>query len=220
MNNRPIFEFLTAATARDQQCVLVTVIAVTGSSMRNPGAHMAVAADGSFAGSLSGGCIESAVVAEALEVLASGESRITRFGEGSRYLDIRLPCGGGLDLLFQPLEDDQLALQCIDAIDRRQAFMLQLPLAGGKPAFHPDFETTRQDETQGLMLVGHQPVARLLIIGHGASVASTARLGRTMQMDITVHSPDRDLVAHPTEDGNREDLANWVNAGFIVRASE
>ena len=51
-------------------------------------------ADGSFVGSLSGGCIENAVVAEACEALADGRGRIVRFGAGSPYLDIRLPCGG------------------------------------------------------------------------------------------------------------------------------
>ncbi len=169
--------------------------------MRNPGAHMAIAADGSFAGSLSGGCIESAVVAEALEVLAGGQNRITRFGEGSRYMDIRLPCGGGLDLLFQPLAGDSLARQCLEAIDRRQAFALELPLENGEPVFRDAFAATGDDGTRGLKIVGHQPVARLLIIGHGASVASTARLGRTMQMDVTVHSPDRDLGAELEIDG-------------------
>ena len=86
--------------------------------MRNPGTIMGVAEDGSFAGSLSGGCIENAVVAEALEVLKKAKSRIVRFGAGSPYLDIRLPCGGGLDLLFQPLEDGSLA-RSLPELDRR-----------------------------------------------------------------------------------------------------
>lgn len=62
--------------------------------MRNPGTIMGVAQDGSFAGSLSGGCIENAVVAEALEALKEDAPRMVRFGAGSPYLDIKLPCGG------------------------------------------------------------------------------------------------------------------------------
>ena len=103
MNNIfPIFRFLDDRAKASQKTVLITLVAVTGASTRNPGTHMAVAEDGSSTGSFSGGCIESAVVAEALDVISSGKPREIRFGTGSPYLDIRLPCGGGIDLLSDP----------------------------------------------------------------------------------------------------------------------
>ena len=102
MDNRRVFQFLNDCLTKGETAVLVTVIAVEGSSMRGPGTHMGVAVDGSFVGSLSGGCIENAVVAEALEALQAGEARTVRFGSGSRYIDIKLPCGGGLDIHFLP----------------------------------------------------------------------------------------------------------------------
>lgn len=128
MDDRQIFAFLAEAVARDGAGVLVTVASVTGSSMRDPGAHMAVAADGRFTGSLSGGCIEAAVVAEALAALAEGSARITRFGAGSRFLDIRLPCGGGLDVHFWPVSDAALIGAVQAALAAREPFTLHLPV--------------------------------------------------------------------------------------------
>ncbi|QTD55109.1 XdhC family protein [Parasphingorhabdus cellanae] len=73
MNNIfPIFQFLKDKTEAGLDCALVTLTAVTGASTRNPGAHMAVAADGSAAGSFSGGCIETAVIAEAVDCISAG----------------------------------------------------------------------------------------------------------------------------------------------------
>jgi xanthine dehydrogenase accessory factor len=54
---------------------------------------MAVCADGRHLGSFSGGCIEAAIVAEALDCLKA--ARQVRCGVGSPYIDVRLPCGGG-----------------------------------------------------------------------------------------------------------------------------
>ncbi|NRD91029.1 hypothetical protein C8024_18600 [Sphingopyxis sp. BSNA05] len=96
---------MQAKAAAKQKIVLITLTAVTGASTRNPGAHMAVAEDGSSTGSFSGGCVEAAVVAEALDVINAGKPREIRFGADSPYLDIRLPCGGGIDLLFTPVAD-------------------------------------------------------------------------------------------------------------------
>ena len=76
MDQRPIFRFLTEQIEVGRRCVLVTVLAVEGSAMRGPGAHMAVSEDGSFVGSLSGGCIEQAVVAEACDALRAGSGRV------------------------------------------------------------------------------------------------------------------------------------------------
>ena len=77
--------------------VLITLVAIAGSASRAVGTQMAVLADGRHVGSFSGGCIESAIIAEALEVLAQGQPRTVRYGAGSPYIDVRLPCGGEED---------------------------------------------------------------------------------------------------------------------------
>ena len=74
---------------------LARVVAVIGSGPRDPGAAMAVNDQGEVAGSVSGGCVEGAVVAEALEVLASGEPRLCTFGySDEEAFSVGLTCGG------------------------------------------------------------------------------------------------------------------------------
>ncbi|UIP07647.1 XdhC family protein [Erythrobacter sp. SDW2] len=185
MDQGRVFAFLQARQAAGQRCVLVTVLSVEGSSMRNPGTHMGVAEDGSFAGSLSGGCIENAVVAEALATLTAGAPRVVRFGAGSPFVDIKLPCGGGLDIHFQPLDGPGLVGRACEAIAAREPFSIRIDeearfLAG----WH-----------RGDRAFGHWPELRLLIVGHGAGVEALARLARAMELGCHVLTPDPRILA-------------------------
>ncbi len=70
-----------------------------------PGATMAVSEDGEVAGSVSGGCVEGAVVTEALAVLRDGKARVCTFGySDDDAFAVGLTCGGTLHLLVEPLE--------------------------------------------------------------------------------------------------------------------
>lgn len=188
MDQREVFRFLTERHAAGQRCVLVTVLAVEGSAMRNPGAHMAVCEDGSFVGSLSGGCIESAVVGEARDALGAGKPRIVRFGAGSPYLDIRLPCGGGLDIHFQPMPDAQAALDCLAAILARRPYTVTISAEGVqcRAGWHP----APYDPASGTASFGHFPQARLMLVGHGEGLSALTLLARTMALDVAVLTPD------------------------------
>ncbi|WP_134499039.1 XdhC family protein [Microvirga pakistanensis] len=86
-----VLRFVVEAGQRGQQIALVTITGLTGSSSRLIGALMGVAADSGFAGSLSGGRIEAAVVAEAREAIWEKRARQVRYGAGSPYIDIKLP---------------------------------------------------------------------------------------------------------------------------------
>ena len=169
--------------------------------MREPGAHMAVADDGSFVGSLSGGCIERAVVAEAGESIAEAKPRVTRFGQGSRYIDIRLPCGGGVDLHFQPLIDGVLAQQVLGAIEARHPFSLELTTNQHAPRFSPNWHPTSWNADLGLATVGHWPIPRLVIVGHGAAIAKLAWHGRAWGAEIAILTPDKRLADDLSQDG-------------------
>jgi xanthine dehydrogenase accessory factor len=66
---------------------------------------MAVNDQGEVAGSVSGGCVEGAVVAEALEVLASGEPRLCTFGySDEEAFSVGLTCGGTVRIFVEPLD--------------------------------------------------------------------------------------------------------------------
>ncbi len=194
LDNRLIFEFLNKDLGQGRESVLVTVISVAGSSMRNPGAHMAVSRDGDYVGSLSGGCIERAVVSEALDVLKAGGPRIVRFGKGSPYLDIKLPCGGGLDVHFMPLNEAEFTKTCIENIDKRIPFGFSLPIDKGEVEISRTGIKTGIQIQDNIIVVGHEPNPKVLIIGHGAATTSMARLSREMRFDAQVLTSDQPLA--------------------------
>lgn len=82
---------------------LATVIKVDGSAPRDEGAKMAIAQDGRIAGSVSGGCVESAVAEAAMEVLETNTPSIARFGINKAMMwDVGLSCGGAIDVFIEP----------------------------------------------------------------------------------------------------------------------
>jgi xanthine dehydrogenase accessory factor len=125
-----VLRFLAEADRRGQRSALITITGLTGSSSRPVGTLMGVAEDGSFAGSFSGGCIEAAVVAEGREAIRAGRARQVRYGAGSPYLDVRLPCGGGVDLLFQPDPDRNAIHEAAALLEARRPITLIQPEAG------------------------------------------------------------------------------------------
>jgi len=91
--------------AAGKQVALARVIDIEGSGPRDPGAAMAVSEDGEVAGSVSGGCVEGAVVTEALEILESGGRRLVSFGySDDDAFAVGLTCGGTIHLFIEPLD--------------------------------------------------------------------------------------------------------------------
>ena len=88
-----------------RRVALARVVDLEGSGPRLPGAAMAVADDGEVAGSVSGGCVEAAVVTEALEVLEKGDRRMVSFGySDDEAFAVGLTCGGTVHLFIEPLD--------------------------------------------------------------------------------------------------------------------
>ncbi len=89
----------------DRKVALATVVETGGSSPRPVGSNLVVAEDGAFEGSVSGGCVESAVVSAAQDVIASGESTILDFGyTDAEAWDVGLACGGSIQVFVERLE--------------------------------------------------------------------------------------------------------------------
>jgi len=84
---------------------LATVVEVWGSAPRQPGSRMAISSSGEVAGSVSGGCVENAVIEVAQAVLATGEPRLARFGvTHEQAWAVGLSCGGTIEIFIEPLE--------------------------------------------------------------------------------------------------------------------
>jgi xanthine dehydrogenase accessory factor len=92
--------------AGGHRVAIARVVGTEGSSPRDPGATMAVSDDGQVAGSVSGGCVEGAVVTAALEVLAGDRDRgIISFGySDDEAFAVGLTCGGTIHLFVEPLD--------------------------------------------------------------------------------------------------------------------
>jgi xanthine dehydrogenase accessory factor len=92
--------------AAGRRVAVARVVAVEGSGPRDPGATMAVSEDGEVAGSVSGGCVEGAVVEQALEVLAGdGAPRLCTFGySDDEAFAVGLTCGGTVHVFVEPLD--------------------------------------------------------------------------------------------------------------------
>ncbi|MFB8240839.1 XdhC family protein [Kitasatospora purpeofusca] len=99
-----IAEQLLAWHTSGRSFAVATVVGVTGSAPRDPGAALAVDADGEAIGSVSGGCVEGAVYELCLAAIESGEPVLERFGYSDEdAFAVGLTCGGILDVFVQPV---------------------------------------------------------------------------------------------------------------------
>ena len=92
--------------AEGHRVAVARLVGVEGSSPREPGATMAVSEAGEVAGSVSGGCVEGAVVTEALAVLEGRRERgVISFGySDDEAFEVGLTCGGTVHLFVEPLD--------------------------------------------------------------------------------------------------------------------
>jgi xanthine/CO dehydrogenase XdhC/CoxF family maturation factor len=83
---------------------IATVVDTWGSAPRPVGSHLVIDGDGNFEGSVSGGCVEAAVIAEALDVIAGGEAKMLEFGVADETAwRVGLSCGGRIRVYVERL---------------------------------------------------------------------------------------------------------------------
>jgi xanthine/CO dehydrogenase XdhC/CoxF family maturation factor len=84
---------------------LATVVKTWGSAPRPAGSQLAVRKDGTFVGSVSGGCVEGAVIAEAMETIADGKPRKLAFGVSNEQAwEVGLACGGQIEIYVERVD--------------------------------------------------------------------------------------------------------------------
>jgi xanthine/CO dehydrogenase XdhC/CoxF family maturation factor len=83
---------------------IATVVSTWGSAPRQPGSHLAVNEKGEFVGSVSGGCVEPAVIREGLEAIRDGRPRLLEYGVShDRAWEVGLACGGTIQVYVERL---------------------------------------------------------------------------------------------------------------------
>jgi xanthine dehydrogenase accessory factor len=171
------------AWAREGQgAALATVIETWGSAPRQSGSQLAISGAGEMIGSVSGGCVEGAVVTEALQALADRKSRILTFGVSDETaFAAGLACGGTIRVLVEPVGAGAEALPeslLADLIAARAAprpvalvtdttsWTRSLILPGVDPATDARFKSDRSGlEEDGRFIAVHNPPLRLIVIG-------------------------------------------------------
>lgn len=109
-----------AAWAANGPVALATVVSTWGSAPRPKGSLLVVRGDGAFAGSVSGGCIEGAVVTEAQDVIEGGAPKLMEFGvTDEQAWDVGLACGGQISVLVEAAGKDRRAL--LERLNRARA---------------------------------------------------------------------------------------------------
>lgn len=102
---KEILADIEAWQSRGDKIALATVINTWGSSPRAPGSKMAVNQKGEMIGSVSGGCVEGAVVDEALRVIKTGRPKLLHFGVADENAwEVGLACGGTIEVFVERLD--------------------------------------------------------------------------------------------------------------------
>ena len=125
--------------AAGQKVALATVARTWGSSPRPAGSKLAINAAAEFVGSVSGGCIEGAVIQEALEVMASGASRVLEFGVSDETAwEVGLACGGKVEVFVEAVATEAgrgitraVLEELLEARRTKRSVVLVTPLDGG-----------------------------------------------------------------------------------------
>jgi xanthine dehydrogenase accessory factor len=189
-----------------KRAALATVVETWGSAPRQAGSQLAISGEGEIMGSVSGGCVEGAVVTEALAALEDGVPRLLTFGVSDETaFAVGLACGGTIRILVEPVGDGTLALPVsvletvVAARTARQAVALAVNLTdwsrqvltpGTDAAADARFRMDRSgSEEDGRFIAIHNPPLRLVIVGAVHIAQALVSIARTCGYDPTIIDP-------------------------------
>lgn len=182
-------QLLCQRGAEGLRCCLVTLVGVQGTSPRSLGAQLTVTESGEVTGSISGGCLDASVLAEAMRCLHDGRSQRVRYGAGSPYIDLSLPCGSGLDLQFDGALSADTLRGIYDRLAQRRLIDLSWHSADAPPQLLTDGAS---GDGQASIHVRIAPRMRVVVAGRGENLRAFCRLARASQIDVVALHPDRD----------------------------
>ncbi len=166
---------------------IATLVEIRGGAARSLGSHVVVAADGRFCGYVSGGCVEAAVAAEALLALDEGCDRTVMFGDGSPFIDIVLPCGGGITIAIHLLRKITGIEHVLDRLaQRRSAGLRYSPQAQSLDAVDPIKRAGWQGDQ---FLTVYHPSTRVIVSGQTIEAQTVARLAEASGYKVVVRTP-------------------------------
>jgi xanthine dehydrogenase accessory factor len=129
LETRAVLDFLAGVRRAGQRAALATVVRVRGSAYRHEGAKLAVAADGSSAGNVSGGCLEQDVREVALQVIRGGAAELRSYCSSADEIaawDLGVGCEGQVDIYVEPAEARTRERELLEG---RDPFAVATPIA-------------------------------------------------------------------------------------------
>lgn len=181
-----------AAWRRDGfRAVLATLVFVDGSAPRPRGSQMAIREDGVAVGNLTGGCAEAAIIAEAVQCLASGANRVVRYGKNSPYIDIRLPCGSGIDVFFDVTLSDEALSRVLQANSAREPASLVFDLERLSTRVATGVDNIDSGSHWARLC---EPGVRIWAVGKGPLVPLLAQLGSAAEFEVIVYSSEKETL--------------------------
>lgn len=168
-----ISDFPIEAALHNGPKALAIITGIEGASYRPLGAVMVCDQKGNRHGSLSSGCIEKDVALHCVEALRDGQSRRLRYGSRSPFMDLQLPCGGGLDVLIVPNPDPSALARVASDMANRETSTLQF-------------------ENISLTI---EPDIRFIIFGKGPETQALSRLAQSAGYLVETYSPDPETLA-------------------------
>lgn len=184
-----------------RRVALLTVARTFGSSPRRPGALMAATDRGDWAGSVSGGCIESHLVTR-LRTDWPSRPLVMEWGvTRDEALRFGLPCGGRVDVLVEPLDTAAPLRRVLARMRERKIVARRVCLTTGEASLH-DAERELEFSFDGENLVQvFGPRWRLMLIGAGQLSQYVAAIARTLDYDLVVCDPREDYARNWRADG-------------------
>ncbi|MGR3758854.1 XdhC family protein [Roseobacteraceae bacterium NS-SX3] len=179
---------------------LCTVVQTWGSAPRRTGSQLVVGGDGRIEGSVSGGCVEGAVVVEALEALEDGKRRLLEFGVSDEdAFAVGLACGGTIKVLVEPvggaLPEDLLA-GLVEARAAREAVAYEVNLESGarqllRGAYPERMRMDRSglEEDGATFVAVHNPPLRLIVVGAVHIAQALVPMARIAGYDPVIVDP-------------------------------
>ena len=189
---------LEALVNGPDHAVLAVIAGVEGPSYRPVGAMMAVLGETERIGTLSSGCIEADIALHAAEAAGAGQPRLLRYGRGSPFVDIQLPCGGGLDILLLPRPDRAVLTALAQEHGARRPSTLHIDIGSGAMALSPDGETGRDGDRLSVRI---EPELRFLVFGKGPEAIAFSALVQSVGYPNLLLSPDDETRHHGTAAG-------------------
>lgn len=173
------------AAAAGNAFALATIIAADGGP-RPVGAQMVITQHDAW-GFLSGGCIEADVALHGRQVLIDGDPRTLVYGRGSPFVDMRLPCGGRIDVLIERVQADDAAVARLRAMSA--ARMPALWSSDGRKRSCTPLDDQVHALAGAALRRPYSPRQRLAVAGTDAFALAIAALGATIGWEAILLSP-------------------------------